>query len=164
MPKLAHNFKILTIRLLLIYSYTSCTRFTVKPSYILSKGTIHIFSPGEIFSMPSTRKQKAKARKSRELHMLSDYGNMDVMLGEGNSNSIERELDSLINVPEGPQDFQSFPNRDSSSQENEIRDIDSRNEPVKESRLIESINMLSGEMNARMSREMEATTDNALAN
>ena len=106
--------------------------------------------------MPSTRKQKAKARKSRELDMLSDYGNMDVMLGEGNSNSIERELDSLINVPERQQDFQSFPNRETSSQENEIRDIDSRNEPVRESRLVESINMLSGEMNARMSREMDA--------
>ena len=55
--------------------------------------------------MPSTRKQKAKARKLRELDMLSDYGKMDVMLGEGNSNSIERELDSLINVPERQQDF-----------------------------------------------------------
>ena len=87
--------------------------------------------------------------------MLSDCGNMDVMLGEGNSNSIERELDSLINVPEKQQDFQSFPNRENSSQENEIRDIDRSNEPVRESRLIESINMLSGEMNARMSREME---------
>ena len=109
--------------------------------------------------MPSTRKQKAKARKSRVLDMLSDYGNMDVMLDEGNSNSIERELDSLISVPERQQDFQSFPNRQNSSQENEIRDIDSRNEPVTESRLVESINMLSGEMNARMSHEMEAMMD-----
>ena len=109
--------------------------------------------------MPSTRRQKAKARKSRELDMLSDYGNMDVMLGGRSSNSIERELDSLINVPEGQRDFQSFPNRENSSQENEIRDIDSRNEPVRESRLIESINTLSGEMNARMSREMEAMMD-----
>ena len=109
--------------------------------------------------MPSTRKQKAKARKSRELYLLSDYGNMDVMLGEGGSNSMERELDSLINAPERQQDFQSFPNRENSSQENEIRDIDSRNEPVRESRLVESINMLPGEMNARMSREMEAMMD-----
>ena len=109
--------------------------------------------------MTSTRKQKAKARKSRKLDMLSDYGNMDVMLGEGNSNSIGRELDSLFNVPDRQQDFQSFPNRENSSQENEIRDIDSRNEPVRESTLMESINMLSGEMNARMSREMETMTD-----
>ena len=90
--------------------------------------------------------------------MLSDYGNMDIMLGDGNSNSIERELDSLINAPDR-QDFQSFPNRENSSQENEIRDIDNRNEPIGESRLIESINTLSGEMNARMSREMESMID-----
>ena len=91
--------------------------------------------------------------------MLSDYGNMDVMLGDGNSNYIERELDSLINVSDRRQDFQSFPNRENSSQENEIRDIDKRNEPVREGRLIESINMLSGELNARMSREMETMMD-----
>ena len=109
--------------------------------------------------MPSTRRQKAKARKSRELDMLSDYGNMDIMLGDGNSNSTERELDSLINAPDRQQDFQSFPNRENSSQENEIRDIDNRNEPIGESRLIESINTLSGEMNARMSREMESMMD-----
>ena len=109
--------------------------------------------------MPFTRRQKAKARKSRELDMLSDYGNMDVMLGDGNSNSIERDLDALINVPDGRRDYRSFPNRENSSQENEIRDIDSRNEPVRESRLIESINTLSGEINARMSREMETMMD-----
>ena len=91
--------------------------------------------------------------------MLSDYGNMDVMLGERNSNSIEKELDSLIIAREGQQDFQSFPNKENSSQENDIINIDSRNEPVRESRLMESINMLSGQMNARMSREMEAMVD-----
>ena len=131
----------------------------MKPNVTLSTGTIQIFTPGKTFSMPSTRRQKPKTRKSRELDMLSDYGNKDVMLGERNSNSIERELDSLINAPEGQQDFQSFPNRENSSQENEIRNIDSRNEPVRERRLMESINMLSGEMNARMSREMEAMMD-----
>ena len=109
--------------------------------------------------MPSTRRQKAKARKSRELDLLADYGNMDIMLGDGNSNSIERELDSLINAPDRQQDFQSFPNKENSSQENEIRDINNRNEPTGESRLIESINTLSGEMNARMSREMESMMD-----
>ena len=105
--------------------------------------------------MPSTRKQKAKDRKSRKLDMLSDYGNMDVMLGDGNSNSIERELDHLNNGPERQQDFQSFPNRESSSQENEIRDISDRNEPVMEGILVQSIIMLSSEMNARMSRKMK---------
>ena len=91
--------------------------------------------------------------------MLSDYGNMDVMLGDGNSNSIERELDSLINVPGRQRVFQSFPNRKNSSPENEIRDISNRNEPVSEERLIESINTLSSMMNDRMSREMETIMD-----
>ena len=88
--------------------------------------------------------------------MLSEYGNMDIMLGDGSSNSIERELDSLINGPERQKDFQTFQNRETSSQENEIRDISNRNEPIGERRLRESIKMLSGEMNARMSQEMES--------
>ena len=41
--------------------------------------------------MPSTRKQKAKARKSREM----DFENLDVMLGNDN-NPIERELADAI--------------------------------------------------------------------
>ena len=46
--------------------------------------------------MPSTRRQKAKARKSREMDMLSDFENLDVMLGNGNGNPIERELAEAI--------------------------------------------------------------------
>ena len=42
--------------------------------------------------MPSTRKQKAKARKSREMDMMSYFDNLDVMLGNDNNNPIEREL------------------------------------------------------------------------
>ena len=38
--------------------------------------------------MPTTGKQKSKARKSREAHMLSDIENMDQMLG---TNHFERE-------------------------------------------------------------------------
>ena len=47
----------------------------------------------------------AKVRKSTEMNILSDYGNMDVMLGDGNSNSIERELDNVMNRPGGHQNF-----------------------------------------------------------
>ena len=38
-----------SIRLLFSHSYTNRTRFTVKPNFILSTGTIHIFSPGKVF-------------------------------------------------------------------------------------------------------------------
>ena len=41
--------------------------------------------------MPSTRKQKTNARKSREMDMMSHVHNLDVMLGNENSNLIERE-------------------------------------------------------------------------
>ena len=46
--------------------------------------------------MPSTRRQKAKARKSREMDMMSDIDNLDVMLGSGSENPIERELADAI--------------------------------------------------------------------
>ena len=44
--------------------------------------------------MHCTRRQKAKARKSREMDFLSDYDNMDIMLWERNSNSVKMELDN----------------------------------------------------------------------
>ena len=40
--------------------------------------------------MPSTKRQKAKTKRSREMDMLSDYGNKDAMLGGKNINSFER--------------------------------------------------------------------------
>ena len=46
--------------------------------------------------MPSTRKQKAKARKSKEMDMMSDFDNLDAMLGNDNNNPIERELADAI--------------------------------------------------------------------
>ena len=46
--------------------------------------------------MPSTRHQKAKARKSGETDILSDIDNLDVMLGNGDSNPIEREFADAI--------------------------------------------------------------------
>ena len=42
--------------------------------------------------MPSTRKQKAKSRRSREYDILSDIESLDMMIGNSDANSIEREL------------------------------------------------------------------------
>ena len=66
--------------------------------------------------MPSTRRQKAKARKSREMDVPSDKGNKDIMLGEVISNSIERELDKVLNGPERHRDAEFVPNRKNSTQ------------------------------------------------
>ena len=46
--------------------------------------------------MPSTRRQKDKGRKSREMDMISDMDNLDVMLGNRSDNPIERELTDVI--------------------------------------------------------------------
>ena len=70
--------------------------------------------------------------------MLSDCGNMDVRLEDGNSKSIEREQDSLINVPERRQDFQSFPNRENSSQDNQTTSIHNGIYPTRRDGLLES--------------------------
>ena len=39
--------------------------------------------------MPFTKKQKVKARKSREMDMMSDFENIDVMLGNNSINTID---------------------------------------------------------------------------
>ena len=57
--------------------------------------------------IPSTRRQKARVRRTREMDILSDYRNMDIMLGQGNSNSIGRNLDNVINGQEGHQNSES---------------------------------------------------------
>ena len=57
--------------------------------------------------MPSTRRQEAKARKSRELDMMSDFENMDVILGKDNIIPIERELSNLFGNSENHCDTES---------------------------------------------------------
>ena len=49
--------------------------------------------------MPSTRIQNARAKRSREMHMVSDYENMDgiyLPYGNNNSKSTEKEIENFI--------------------------------------------------------------------
>ena len=66
--------------------------------------------------MHAVCKAKATTRNSRDGHLS---GLMDVMIGERNSNSIKRELDSIINCPDRQPDFQSLRNRETSSREDD---------------------------------------------
>ena len=85
--------------------------------------------------MPSTRRQKAKARRSREADILSDMENMDILLG--NPNLAENRLDfDLVSERSYRQ------TRDTNSQENENRTTS------------ENANDLRNEMNMRISQEM----------
>ena len=75
--------------------------------------------------MPSTRKQRAKERRSRQLDMLSDVENVDIMLGsysrddeENNVSENEMNLDSGSSRPQQRsnvlgEDFRSLPNTNS---------------------------------------------------
>ena len=46
--------------------------------------------------MPSTKRQIAKGRKSREMDMMSDFDNMDLMIGNDNTHPFERVLANTI--------------------------------------------------------------------
>ena len=99
--------------------------------------------------MPSTRRQKAKARKSREIDILSDIENMDVMLGNGDGNLIERELADAIEQSSVQGDIESnMHSRDqyaSFTYENNLpRQCDVR----------QSFETFSNEFNLRLSQEM----------
>ena len=110
--------------------------------------------------MPSTRRQKVKARRSREADILSDIENMDVMLGIS-----ENELADHIseNMTHGSNSLQSNRNgtnsarRDNSSQENEFLNVDVGNYQNLNGRVNRDANLdfLSGEMNNRISRELD---------
>ena len=52
--------------------------------------------------MPTTRKQKSKARKSREADILSDIENLEKMLGSNHLERIESEINNSLRRPESP--------------------------------------------------------------
>ena len=99
--------------------------------------------------MPSTRRQKAKARKSREMDMLSDMDNLDVMIGS--ENPLERELADVID--------QSSINGDieiGSHSRNDLGNFIQGNEPHGRSDIRQSFETFSNEFNLRLSQEMDS--------
>ena len=101
--------------------------------------------------MPSTRRQKAKARKSREMDMMSDFENLDVMLGNSNNNPIERELAEAID--------QSSTHGDTDTHaylENEYRDYPHENDLLIQNEVRQSFETFSNEFNLRLSQEMDS--------
>ena len=101
--------------------------------------------------MPSTRRQKAKAGKSREKDILSDYDNLDVMLRNENKNPIERELAEAIDQSSvhGDADTNTYNG-------NEFRDYLHENEPLRQSEVRHSFEAFPSEFNLRLSQEMDS--------
>ena len=99
--------------------------------------------------MPSTRRQKAKARKSKEMDMLSDMDNLDVMIGS--ENPLERELADVID--------QSSINGDieiGSHSRNDLGNFIQGNEPHGRNDIRQSFETFSIEFNLRLSQEMDS--------
>ena len=117
--------------------------------------------------MPSTRKQKANARRSRELEMLSDILEIRNIIWEikiPNFNSFEREVANSLKGSVGPND--DFTNsvqsqRERSSQEDEIR-ASTRNaalEFANRQATREKTDLLAEEVNYSVSREIYGLMD-----
>ena len=96
--------------------------------------------------MPSTRTQKAKARKSREM----DFENLDVMLGNDN-NPIERELADAIDQSstDGDADTNAY-------QGSDYRDYLHENDLLRQNEVRQSFEIFSNEFNLRLSQEMDS--------
>ena len=99
--------------------------------------------------MPSTRRQKAKARKSKEMDMLSDMDNLDVMIGS--ENPLERELADVIDQSSINGDIET----DSHSR-NDLGNFIQGNEPHGRNDIRQSFETLSNEFNLRLSQEMDS--------
>ena len=106
--------------------------------------------------MPSTNSKKAKARRSREADIESDIKNMDVMLGSGEYNQLERDIDQMTgvsNMLKRDDIEEGHSMSGNSSQDNEIRNMpEKKNIPS----LTRDLDTLSGEMNLRISQEMNS--------
>ena len=101
--------------------------------------------------MPSTRRQKPKARKSWEMDMMSDIDNLDVMLGGGNENPIERELADAIEQSSVQGDYGA---NECQRDNNSI--FAQENESLRQNEVRQSFENFTSEFNLRLSQEMDS--------
>ena len=84
--------------------------------------------------------------------MRSNDNNMDMMLGGNNSNSIEKNLEIVLNHSLGQGDTEAILTYKISSQQIETRKIGCRIETTRSDRPLESKEMLSRDLNLRLSQ------------
>ena len=82
---------------------------------------------------------------------MSNDNNMDMMFVGNSSNSIERKLEVVLNHSLGQCDIEANRFYEIPSQHLETRNIARRIETTKSDRPMESMEMLSGELNLRLS-------------
>ena len=101
--------------------------------------------------MPSTRRQKAKARKSREIDMMSDMDNLDIMLGNTGENPKERELADAIEQSSVQGDAE-----DNEYYRDNYRGFTQENGAIRQNDVRQSFETFSNEFNLRLSQEMDS--------
>ena len=102
--------------------------------------------------MPSTRKQKAKERRSRQSDIMSDIENLDVMLGNYQRDNSEPQTEN----DEGEMASGSIRREESANQnENDYRSYLNTNLSENSCLTVETSKAISSEISSQMSRKYE---------
>ena len=102
--------------------------------------------------MPSTRKQKAKEKRSRQSDVMSDIENLDVMLGNyANSDIRDRDIVDQIEIdPESSRRQQGI-----DQEESNYRSLLNTNLSENSEITVETSRAISSEISSQMSRKLE---------
>ena len=101
--------------------------------------------------MPSTRKQKAKERRSRQLDMLSDVENVDIMLGSYTRDDEENNVsEDGVNLDSGS----SRPQQSSNLLGEDFRSLLNTNSRENSEIAIEITRLINEEISNQLSRKV----------
>ena len=101
--------------------------------------------------MPSTRKQKAKERRSRQLDMLSDVENVDIMLGSYSREDEENKVsENEVNLDSGS----SRPQQSSNARGEDFRSLLITNSRENSEITFKTSRLISEEISNQMSRKL----------
>ena len=101
--------------------------------------------------MPSTRKQKAKERRSRQLDMLSDVKNVDIMLGSYSRDDEENNIsENEVNLDSGS----SRPQQSSNVIGEDFRSLLNTNSRENREITIETTRLIKDEISSQLSRKL----------
>ena len=100
--------------------------------------------------MPSTRKQKAKERRSRRLDLMSDVKNVDIMLGSYSRNDKNNTSEDEMNLDSGS----NRPQQSSNVIREDFRSLLNTNSRENSQVTIETTRMINDEISNQMSRKI----------
>ena len=110
--------------------------------------------------MPSTRNQKAKAKQYRDMNMMSDFDNLDIMIGNENINPNERELCTATGGSTVQNDFESnLHSSENFHQGDQFRNPNHENKISRHDGILEPIEAFTNfqkQFNLRLSQEMDS--------